>query len=1325
MPWPEPRIAASAAVLLALLAPAAMSQRTAYPEAMSTPALIVVIWERRAPRTEVIAARYGQVQKRNREELLSLLFGGPNPLVANPRSTVIAVYPEGAESFALQAERIRRIEAMTPPEIWASEIPRMVATESSPDAVRGIFCPYAPTRDQLDREIRRKITYPLVGLAPGLADEPGIDESRQRSVNHEAARSVSNPPLVTAWCLQHAASRAAPDKQLLSPVYVIWVHAGERNYAITNPRQRILNDYGIGARDLYVDTLSLYSLLPDEGHGIDGELADGNLVVWRVLPRRAVREPPQADIRIGRMPASFSWDESSIWTNPLRGEAGARAALLRALESMQWGRWSYRVDTPGYTIARGRFRFVRRGATAPLALDGTVDGGLRPFVERAFPIAQTSWEVDDDIVAETLLEATTDNLVPPYLAGSSLRIPVQQRTRPAPISIHISSLHPGIAWAAVALFSALLWAAYAHLRHRFAPRALFASVDFGAGQMDDVVVNGPDTTSVTHARMSLLDRSGFWPRLVRVPLSIELTSPLGDVAMIGEKPLHTFGRSTRSDKKRGQRLEIARRPSRPRSSQSDSMALDIALQTSALDFARLSAGDEVRGVYTVAITGDGPTSAYEPFRQEFGRRFRFRIQASAPQYSIEIIPSEPVRRLGFFGDPESDPESLDRPFGRLVIRNPPLSNGVALTIDAVVRETSCAIDGRPVKLEHTIFANRDSGDSAVVWSADRDDTVSIKNNGVAVYDIFLRLPHGKEWKSRDRWTVRVSATVSLSWVGGPVGHTQIQSNTALWMPVAARSFVCLDLGTSATRLLVQGHEDDQYGYLEFPQTVRPYGWLPEDLPSTAWIDVSTGRVLFGTNAVRQAMETDDERKLYSSAKELILSGAKNYAPLVQLYIEQFLLTFYKPKIFDVNPDRPEVELVSPDSTAKTLVWRGPRHVLIGTVPNEAPKELIETYEKAVERSGLFRRVLMMREAEAAAFGYLHDAAARRPHGDQAVRVLVVDVGAGSTDLALIESTPQELKVLSRSGVQVAGNHVDRAILEALPSISSIDPMELTSTTPEQEIHLLEQARRLKIAMATGNAAAMFETQQDRYQVPLRQLDLIFHSPSYQRAMREIVEEPLLMLVGRAADTAVFRDVDALLLTGRGALMRGVREQLQATLERLGIRPRRTAFDDRRNGAMLKAAVTLGARVFGLGPWSAMTLSSDTYPDRLVFVAATRDGPRCVEIVPPGLRFNPGGVVAGSEDIPFAAWSDARLVCTCLRTDGQLGPDVQLTPERQEAILRRTPIPDLHMRAYAAVGEPLPKRTSAEGPASLSVTVHADGKIDWRFRERPRPGRRHG
>jgi actin-like ATPase involved in cell morphogenesis len=1293
-------------------------------DALSTRSLIVVIWERRAPVHEVVAGRYGIVQQRNREALVSLLYGGDAPLIRDLDSTIVAIYPEGTMSFVQQRDRIQAIEAMQPQDIWKYTLPTLVATPESDGLVRGLFWESAPERSELDREIRRNITYPLVGLLPHLADYSGFDESGQRGVDHAAARAVSNPPFVTAWTLFDAAARASAERELLSPVYVIWVHAGERNYAITNPRQRILNDYGPGSRALYVDTLSLYSLLPDEAHGVDGELADGNVKVWRVLPRRAVREPPQAGIRVGRMPASMSWERSGVWANPLLGNSSAARSFHGSVESLYWPAWSHRIETEGYTRVAGRYRFEKRGVSAAMDEHGFVERGLRRFVEKAFPVGTTSWHVDDDAFAETLLEADIEKNVPDYLRSAALRIAILHRTHPASVSIHVSSLHPIWTWATVIAILLAICIGLARLRHRRARRALTGALDFGGSDDDEVIVEGPLTTASTTARLTLLDRSGFRPWSVNIPLKIDLTSPLGDVALSGAAPLHTIreatGNPVRSGKQKPKREDEARvtttqRPSR-RHSPDSGLPLDIRLQAAALDFGHLTAGEEVRGVYTLAVTADDETGRYENFRQEFARRFRLQIKASSPEPVVEIVVAEPVRRLALFGDPEAAPDSLEQPFGQFKIRNPPLAQGVALDIDVKIDKALCVVeseDGSHRELvHHSLFPVTPDG-LLVEWKGEKE--VTVKNNGTAVSDIVLRLPHGSEWKKQDRWTIRFSAEVTITWPGGKPKKESL-SKTAVWLPVGARSFACLDLGTSATRLLVQGQEEEKFGYLVFPPEVRTRGGPVEDLPATTWIDLKKRVVKFGGDARRYALAHPDGEKLYPSLKELMLTSAGHYSSHVELYIEQLLRRFYGPSIHQ-SAEKPDAEVVNPYTRTPPQVWRGTRDILIGTIPNEASRELIASYERAVQRSGFFRRFLHMREAEAAAFGYIYEASLRRPRVSlETMKVLVVDVGAGSTDVALIESNARELTVISRGGVRVAGNHVDRAILEVLPKIVSFrNAPRGTGTNTELPI---EQARELKIAMSQGASGMNFDAG-DLIHIDAEKMEAIFQSAEYQQTLREIIDEPLLMLLGRTPEVSKLRNVDVLLLTGRGSLIRGVRHRVKETLKRMGITPRQEVFDERGNGTFLKAAVTLGARTFGLGPWPTMTLSNDTFADRIVFVAATADGPQCVEIVPTGQPFDAHDAVSSKPKLlPFHGWGPAALIRTCLRTDGDFGDEVRLTPVRMQSILLRTQIEGMRMAAYTSVGGFIPVREEREGPVSLSVTVHANDRVEWQFHDAP-------
>ena len=1304
--------------------------------------LIVVIWERRAPRAEDVRFQYGLVQRGNREALLSALFDGPRPLVEDPASTILAIYPEGVEGVDRMSGGFARIRTSSAPRIWEAELPAMVATPETPGLVRGIFRHPVPERGELDRAIRRYVTYPLVGLPPWSAADTAVDESTQRSADPGAARAVSSPPLVTAWALGDAARRAGAQRELLSPVYVIWVHAGDRNYRMTNPRQRILADYGPACRDLYADTLQLYSLSPDETRGVDGELADGNVVVRRVLPRRAVREPPQAAILAGRAPAAVRWEESDIWANPLWGRAAARRSFRRSLARLQWPSWEFRLATPRYSIANGRFLLVQAMLAESIGADGKVPGGLQALVERAHPVTGTSWHADDDVVAETLLEAAPEDGVPAYLAADALRIPVTHRTQPAPVSIHLSSLHPFYGWAGAGVALGAIAALGIHIRRRLAPRSLVPALDFGPDDVDEVVVEGPETTHRTPASLALLDPSGFRARRVAIPVVVELTSPLAGAPVSRRRPLHTFvADGGKQELQLGQRVQVSLHPTR-RLGDGERKALDVRFEAAALDFQRLTAAEEVRGAYTVAVELAQPSRGYRPFRVELARRFAFVVQAVEPRFKIELVPAERVGRLGFFGDPGADPESLRRYFGQLIVSNPPPPEGVALDITVAVARTTCSVEGgNHAQLRTAIHRHRsEQREPRVTWAAD-DRGVQLKNGGSAAYDLYLWLPAGEAWSRGQSWTICFSTEVAVSWQGVSAQRVQ-RTAKAQWLPVDELSFACLDLGTSTTRLLVQGEDLDQFGYLRFPTQLQPRSDAVEDLPSAAWIDMGRRSVRFGAEAVRHALSEEDTSGaggagFYPSLKELMLShpgrpiggdgpaGGARYrqaAAKIELYVERLLTDLYRPAVHAETAGGGEADLVNPYTPAVPVVHRGPRHVLVGTVPNEAPPALIEAYRRAVERSGLFRRFLVVREAEAAAFGYLREEGIRQPLGDRTLRLVVVDVGAGSTDVALMEATAGSLLVLARAGVQVAGNRVDEAVLEALPAAMGLDPALLFGTQPGSDprsewrsgTQMRAQAERLKIALSRGDGGVTFEAAYTVRDVDAATLRAIGNSVPYRRALAEVIEEPLWMLLGRIDNPAQVERPDVLLLTGRGALIHGVRQQVEATLAQAGIRPRQVVCDAGKAGTFLKAAVTLGARAFGLGPWPVMRLSDQTFADRLILVAVTAEGPRYLEALPPNQPFDAAGVLTRTVPVPFPEWSEAMLVQTFLRGDEAFGEPLRLTPARLGSILQGVPIDSLRTGAYSPIRGALPVRSARQPKAPLELTVRATGEVAWRL-----------
>ncbi|MGZ5455110.1 MAG: hypothetical protein ACXW4P_03910 [Thermoanaerobaculia bacterium] len=1297
---------------MALLAALASHAAAAAP---LTRTLVVVIWERRAAETKPGQARYRQVQKTNRETVLALLYG-PKQALLPDASAVVAIYPEGVASVDSAPQVFRDIQGVRDPEvIWRDQLPHLISLPEWREPIQAIVQSPPPRESDLDVMIRRYVTYPLVGLPPEKADDPEIDEL-DGSIDVTATRGVSQPPLHTAWALHNAVERLGMQRELFEHVFVIWVHGGERNYTVANPRRRIGDDYGSGAARLYEETLLLYSLQRDESRGTDGELADGNVVIFRVLPRHAVRTPPTASIRNGGQPAYFRHEVTNLWTGSILGPKFFLRQFQKAVDAVPSQRWTYTVDSPGYQILDAQY-VARNGLTAPVGANGVIEGGLPPFLHRIAPPRQRSWNVDTDLFVDALLEPALPDDVPPYLRSAALRIPVRHPSARAPASIHLSAVHPAIEWGAAGVILAGLVAIFVHVRHRNAQRSLSAVFDW-RGPRDEANVRGEASTPLGSAVFSIADRSGFRP--VRRPLRVrvEISSPQGTLPVRDDALLHLLVQP--DHRTEGQALEFFLQPAHRASERRNTRDIDVRLQGRAVDFARIHAGQPLSGVYLLTVNVEG-SDRYESLQTIEARPFGMTVQTEAASPQAKLVIDDLVRRRGLFLDPVDLHEPVELVVGSVILTNPTPLGGVALDVDIVRTGTAAWLVGDHGKVEHELelktHAVRQRETAAgvvpgVVWAAGDQNRLRIRNAGIAEFVVSVALPPGKRWIAREQWLVRMEVTFACE--SGGRTYPLVAEDTALWYPVNEHAFACLDLGTSATRLLIQGDEESTFGYLPFPRRMRPDEW-PEDLPAMAFVDVRKNEVVFGLDARHRGL--NEPKKLFASVKEPMIIGAGDYKDVFRLYIEKLLETYYVPNVHvdDKTPEQQHVELVNESyiAGAPRAIARGKLPLLVATIPNEATPALVRTIESAALKNNVFRKVTTLREAEAAALWYASENAAElRTHGTF-IRILALDIGAGTTDAAVVRVANDSIEVQARAGVPAAGNHVDRAILAALRTFPGTDVEHEGGPNRSLFLKQLEQAHALKIAIAQEEERPLdsaIAAQFDGEPVDLRQ---IAASPAYRRALCEIVDEPLIMLAGRARAKEDLQSVDVLLLTGRGSLIAGVPQQVKETLGALGVSFGKTSHDRRNRGLFLKAAVSLGARVYGRRRWSRIRLSDDVFPDRILLVAAGPYPPRIFEVMPAGTSLDPGGTLHFvSKRIEPESWQEAMLIRTWLRNDDAFGGLASAAKDKRlSEILLHSDLSDFRVKAYSVIAGEIgdPGR-----PSVISIDVDVDSRISWRI-----------
>jgi hypothetical protein len=219
----------------------------------------------------------------------------------------------------------------------------------------------------------------------------------------------------------------------------------------------------------------------------------------------------------------------------------------------------------------------------------------------------------------------------------------------------------------------------------------------------------------------------------------------------------------------------------------------------------------------------------------------------------------------------------------------------------------------------------------------------------------------------------------------------------------------------------------------------------------------------------------------------------------------------------------------------------------------------------------------------------------------------------------------------------------------------------------------------------------------------------------------MVREPLAVLVGRRAVVDGLGDVDRVVVSGRGSQTYGFMDTLKDTLKRdFGIDP---ACVERVETRFLKAAVTMGARLFSLGLCGDFVPSDLSYRNRiLLLVRHTGGRVAATELLAPGHSFG-GGAIAGPWT-NIRPWEQAVVISTWMRPsthDAENAEAWLLTPRRISAILRGEPLQEIAaVSPYTRIGAELDEfanRAKLAGGLELRACVNIEGQV--RLQARPR------
>ena len=1217
--------------------------------------LIVVIWERRAPR-DAVAGAYGAVQKRNREEIVKLLYDDKSGLVGrDPSRTLIAIYPEGVDGSGagtVDYDSLRSTPAERLHEYWLPYMLSMRDNEyEAPEPVH--FTPAPPEKNALDDAIKKFITFPLLGLDFRYAKDE--TEGKPWDV---ATRGVSHPPLVTPYALRHAAETAKIPAAAFTNVYVIWAHGGERNYAITIPQLGLRRDYGEQAERYYGEAHLLYTLTPDESHTESGELAGGNVTVWRVERRIAVQNPVPPRIESGGNPAIFDERDWVLDLSmfPLPERRPSLSAVPWKIEYPD----SRLIATDAVAIFERNGRVTRLlNAFAPVPIAKMIDEAIGPSTGRG-------WRFHDYVTVETLLEPK--KTAPEYLEKIALRIPIVKRSSPAPVTVEITPLSQLVTYGLLLGFVYLLY----RLLRRFRQRSLTVHVDWDTRDIDTFELRGPETNHEAIARVWLLDQSGYWPRWHDVDVTLTSQEEITTVPVRAEsKRVTSFASGRKNVAELHERISAERQPV------GSGTPVTLRIDAGAVDFAQVEPGRDLRGAYSFSITAIDRSKRYRPASRHESKQYRIAVKAFRPEYKIEAQPLDEIKRRGLVYDPkltESVPERRVQ-IGRILVDNPPVAAGAALQITVTAGEARARIHADSKSYPAHAFA--------VTAQSGEDTSVAIPNSGHAEWNVYVVVTSATDWTKRRAWEIDVEMKLSVLVVGDSEAITERHSIHCDWYPVNRNPFTCLDLGTSTTRLLIQGVDPERYGYLEFPQTVRGSA-DPEDLPSMCYFDDNDVRL--GSEALFRLTQANSKpARFRRSVKASLLRDGVNASKEFERYADAVLERFYRKTVHKNDPDHPAVDVIavnrSGDAPSRKTIARGPRQLLVMTVPNEAPPAMLDAYRKALGKEDLFQRVLLLREGEAVALDYIE-----RRHqlgGEQMpMRILALDIGAGTSDAALVKADVPPgggeitATVIASAGAFAAGDRVDRAILDALGAREDIRmKRNFAELNPQQQFAYLRACEGVKRASAAGDRRHVLNFDGDEQQIDLV---AIRESPEYRNALREIVDVPIRMLLGRIPPDEARHRVQYLLLTGRGSLIHGAMEHFRESTRAIAVEAEKVKIENAGgNASLLKSAVSLGARSFAQWHRGPLQLTDDRFNDRVVVLGVRADGVEPRIAIESGRLYDRETHTIEEEVTLDPSWLRVVVIRTFLRLDGALGDDLQLDEERRRRAVARRLESDTH------------------------------------------------
>jgi len=534
----------------------------------------------------------------------------------------------------------------------------------------------------------------------------------------------------------------------------------------------------------------------------------------------------------------------------------------------------------------------------------------------------------------------------------------------------------------------------------------------------------------------------------------------------------------------------------------------------------------------------------------------------------------------------------------------------------------------------------------------------------------LKLPKDNAWRSAE-----LLIELSGQWQDALVAEAPIEQlakvSASAWFYRASNIYnVGLDIGTSATRMLIERQGDEARAlvglpgdlchasapaYLRTEQAYVEASVLGGELVSAILTDSDCQR-LQSAGCLAQKIHDMTGKGLYMpSLKAWLLHDPNNQEAMkVQALFSEALQRTFSPAWAGVDSELVVCDFNEFSVDAQRDQWRkwsvrlpaGSCYVLVLTVPDSYS---MTQRNRLVSLFGQWPgclRAVTLREAEAAV---LYFAAQRRQHAIGEY-TLVVDVGAGTVDYAMVRT--HRTKANEIGEIQVIATAVSFAAGDA-----ANDALAVHLKSGEQDRRVIREKKE----QVYSDIKSLVDYSAEKHEFMI--------SPSYEQFMHNAIDVPLAQLKGRLAQSAGFSKAKttAIILTGRGSLLAGMRSHLNRAVRTASLMGSavdvQTTWDaqslQNRVSFNLKQAVVEGA-ISLLSQYRVhFTSSSDFQRDHLLLIGLQHDADRLHAGVIIAPARTPCAVLEQGVAIDYRSFIEAKLIYSAVLpvSDGGSDPDV--------------------------------------------------------------------